>query len=1339
MKPERRNRREDLNVHFESEVTPVKPVQKKVNKGCEICQGSCTSAAACKKFQHLDISTRWSMLKQFKLCRKCLKKHFGACDVKNPCGKHGCSYMHHELLHDDARYQDTVPPKTTQTSEVSTQNCNTHVGQSGTILFRYVPVIIHGYGVSVKTYAFLDDGSSTTFMEHSLLKELKLDGKPHPLCLNWTAEQNREEKDSVELALEISAAGGKTKRYRIPEVHTVRSLALPRQTMNMDKLTSEYKYLCGLPIESYRNISPRILIGIDNCRLGHALNSREGREGEPVASRTRLGWIVYGPCSTTAGTSNKSYTAYHSFHICCCREHSDAELHKSVKDYFSLESIGVLNLDKKLLSKEDDRAIHILESQTKLKGNRYETGLLWKYEDVRLPNNEQMAMKRLICLEKRLSKDPDLAKAFDEKLCDYEQKGYIKRLSPAEIQSRHPRSWYLPIFPVRNPNKPGKLRIVWDAAAKVNGVSLNSVLLTGPDLLVSIVEVLQKFREFRIAVAGDIVEMFHQVLMNENDQQSLKFLWRRCDQNRDPDVYVMTVMIFGASCSPSSAQFVKNRNAQRFENEFPRAVEAIVHEHYVDDMLTSVETEIEAEKLAKEVEYIHGQAGFQIHNWLSNSQNVLTRLGSEVRNERSLNTTAEHASDKVLGMWWCTATDMLTFKVSLRHDSDLLSGRAVPTKRQVLSTLMRIYDPLGLIANFLMFLKILLQEIWRSGVSWDEPIGYKEWNKWQLWLTVLPRIESVRIPRCYRNYTTAAESNNIQLHVFVDASENGYAAVAYMRFEEAGSIECALIGSKTRVAPLRFVSIPRLELQAAVIGVRLARSIVDSHKLKPSQRFLWSDSRDVICWLNSDHRRYSQFVGCRIGEILELSEAYEWNWLSTKINVADDATKWQRLPNLSSNGRWFRGPSFLWETKDKWPIIRSDPGSTPLELRPHSLHHTCQQPIIDVNKFSRWNRLVRHVAFVRRFPMNIRRLLLRKSLITGPLEQEELAQAEIYIFKTVQAEVFSEEIKILREADREPWNSTRSLPKHSALYKLSPSLDNEEIIRMKGRIDACEFAEDDAKHPILLPKFHHVTDLILSDMHVKFCHLNHQTALNEVRQKYYVPCLRTIYKRVRSRCQLCRIRNAQPQPPMMGELPSIRRRVEKRWGVLITCMTVRAIHIEIAHSLTADSCIIAIRNFIARRGMPLEIISDCGTNFVGASRELKEAIHNIDQNKLIESFVSAQTKWSFNPPAAPHFGGCWERLIQSVKKTLSNIKPKRTPTDELLRNMLTEIEAIINARPLTELPLEHEEASPLTPNHILIGSSNGSKPPIAFNDSAAVVTRSWKMSQVYANEFWRMR
>ncbi|XP_062538068.1 uncharacterized protein LOC134206382 [Armigeres subalbatus] len=648
-----RGRREDLNIHIDSDLegkTTSKTAQKHIGKLCLICQGKCSSVTVCKEFQQFDVSKRWAALKQHKLCRKCLKKHFGACEERNPCGKDGCSYMHHTMLHDDSRYQAKFHSPTTQdvnnNESGSSQSCNTHVSKNGKTLFRYIPVILHGHGVSVETYAFMDDGSSSTFMEDSLLKELKLKGKSAPLCLTWTADQHRVEKDSVKLSLEISGMANKNKRYELKKVHTVRRLALPKQTVDVDTLASEYKYLEGLPIAPYRNVSPRILLGVDSCRLGYALNSREGTDGEPIASRTRLGWVIYGPCFKGTKDSNQMYSAHHSYHICACSEDRDSELHTSVKDYFALESIGVKSLGKPLLSKDDERAVKLLESYTKPKNNRYETRLLWKYEDVKLPQSKPMATKRLLCLEKKLEKNPELLKAFNEKICEYERKGYTRKLSSEEINDRHPLSWYLPIFPVQNPNKPDKLRIVWDAAAKVNGLSLNSVLLKGPDLLTSIVSVLYKFREFKVAVVGDIVEMFHQVLVNPIDQHSLKFLWRNCDKSREPEVYSMMVMIFGASCSPSCAQFVKNLNAQRFTSQFSRAVEAIVEEHYVDDMLTSVETVADAKDLVKQVEYIHAQAGFQVHNWLSNRKSVLEVVGAKNASEKSLNTTSEHASDK---------------------------------------------------------------------------------------------------------------------------------------------------------------------------------------------------------------------------------------------------------------------------------------------------------------------------------------------------------------------------------------------------------------------------------------------------------------------------------------------------------------------------------------------------------------------------------------------------------------------------------------------------------------------------------------------------------------------
>ncbi|XP_058457574.1 uncharacterized protein LOC131434649 [Malaya genurostris] len=895
-KPERRGRKDDnfINVHSESN-SCMETVSKSTPapKGCLVCSSECSSANKCKKFLAMDVGSRWTVVKERRLCRKCLRKHFGACQIKTPCGRNGCSFMHNELLHDNKRYSKSGISESMNPSGVNPtpQSCNTHTKIAEKVLFRYVPVTIYGKGKQVTTYAFLDDGSSATLIEHDLLNELGLKGAPHPLCLNWTGGQQRAENDSVLLSLKISGVNDFSDVFELPGVHTVRYLSLPKQSVSVTQLARKYSYLEGLPIESYENVSPRMLIGMNNCRLGHALRSIEGGENGPVASKTRLGWMVYGPCAMESGAINSDYSGCHSFHICPCVKENDKELNTTLKEYFSIESLGVSGSRQSLPSKDEERAMKILSTETRYVGNRYETGLLWRYDRIQLPDSKGMAMKRLECLQKRMAREPEMAAAMRAKLCDYIEKGYIRRLSAEEKIEKHANDWYLPIFPVINPNKPGKVRIVFDAAAKVNGVSLNSFLLTGPDQLTSLLAVLYKFREYRVAVVGDIREMFFQVQMKKQDQRSQMILWNDGNSEVDPEVYVVAVMTFGAACSPSCAHYVKNQNADRFEKQYPRAVECIKYEHYVDDMLASVETEEEAVKLAREVQSIHIQGGFEIRNWLSNSRSVVERMLEHTNTEKDMNFTAEMVTEKVLGMWWDTTSDTFTFKLSPKHDVQLISGARMPTKREVLRTLMAIYDPMGLIGNFLIYLKILLQEIWRSGCSWDDEIDGRLAERWKTWIRALPNVVQIRIPRCYRVVTSAGPSNNVELHIFCDASENGMAAVAYFRFEENGTVESSLIGSKTRVAPLKYLSIPRLELQAAVIGARLAECIVTSHRLKVVRRTFWTDSRDVICWLRSDHRRYSQFVAFRISELLDTTEVNEWRWLPTKANVADEGTK----------------------------------------------------------------------------------------------------------------------------------------------------------------------------------------------------------------------------------------------------------------------------------------------------------------------------------------------------------------------------------------------------------------------------------------------------------------
>ncbi|XP_055612846.1 uncharacterized protein LOC129759421 [Uranotaenia lowii] len=580
-----------------------------------------------------------------------------------------------------------------------------------------------------------------------------------------------------------------------------------------------------------------------------------------------------------------------------------------------------------------------------------------------------------------------------------------------------------------------------------------------------------------------------------------------------------------------------------------------------------------------------------------------------------------------------------------------------------------IYDPLGFLANFLMFLKVLLQEIWRSGIGWDDTVSDHHHNKWKTWLSVLN------------------------------------------------------------------------SLQAAVIGTRLAKDIEASHRVQIKKRFFWSDSRDVLCWIRSDHRKYTKYVGARVGEILESSVINEWNWVPTKLNVADEATKWQKIQDFSPCSRWFKGPEFIWKLREEWPEQSSCIEPTTNEQVQSVNVHSIDEPFLTPFYYgiSDWRKLVRLAAFVLRYIANIKATLKELPLSVGIVTQSEMLKAENFIYRHVQLEVFPHEIQLLSQ------NKDSLLPKKSLLYKLSPFLDENGLLRMRGRITACEFIDPFTAHPILLPREHIVTELIVNSVHNRYHHLNHETVVNELRQLYHIPKLRRVCDKVRRNCQTCKNAMAKPNPPFMADLPPARlaaycrpfsysgidyfgplqvvvgRRVEKRWGVLITCLVVRAVHVEIAHTLTSSSCIMALQNFIARRGAPLEIFSDRGTNFVGANRELNEALGKLDQDKIIQEIVSSKIKWSFLLPCSPHMGGSWERL----------------PTDEVLRNALSEIELIINSRPLTYLPIENADTEALTPNHFLVGSSSGSKPIVPYDDSSALLKNTWKTSQLIANYFWK--
>ncbi|XP_062713999.1 uncharacterized protein LOC115262830 [Aedes albopictus] len=1169
---------------------------------CPACGAHDHTAASCGAFKKLSIDGRWNFVKDNKLCRRCLVSHTRWPCEGEVCGINNCEKRHHRLLHSEPKNQ----PVTDATVTIHRQPVSS-------TLFKILPVTLYGKSGSVNTFAFLDDGSSVTIIEQTIADKLGVDRRPHSLCIHWTSGINKKIATKELEAIRISEPGSNM-RFNLSEVYTVENLGLPEQSLDAVELSKEFSHLRHLPVRSYRGAVPRLLIGLSNSHLLTTTKLREGQEREPIAAKTRIGWVV---CGCLGGRDTNFQ--HRQMHICA--EKSDQELHDYVREFFSVESLGVA-VAPNLEGIEDQRARRILEETTvRTVSGKFETGLLWKNDVIEFPDSRPMSERRLRCLEKRLEKDPKLYDSVRQQIADYKLKGYIHVVTEEEMTEFDPRrTWYLPLGVVLNPNKPGKVRVIWDAAAKVEGVSLNSVLLKGPDLLTPQLNVTFKFREREVAFSGDIQEMFLQVGIRKEDRSALLFVFRNSPS--EPFVTMASdVAIFGATCSPAQSQYVKNRNATENERDHPRAAEAIKNKHYVDDYLDSVDTEEEAVELALEVAEVHRKAGFHIRNWVSNRPSVLEAIGEvNPTTVKSLSMNNQSGFERVLGITWLPDEDLFCFTVSLQNG---LESKIAPTKRAMLSYVMKIYDPLGLVGSLVVQGKILLQDVWRAKVGWDENIPENLFARWKLWLQSLKELDNVRIPRSYFPGYDPACYEALELHIFVDGSEQAYSSVAYFRVQDRGQTRCALVASKTKVAPLQLTSVPRLELQAAVIGARLRKTIQDGHSVQIKRTFFWTDSSTVVSWVKSDTRRYRQYVAFRVNEILSLSTTEEWRWLGTKINVADEATKWGKGPNCKPDSRWIRGPAFLYDDEQDWPKdkFQVTAKDTEEELRPkYVCSHYLSSPIIDVSRFSKYERLLRCVAYVHRF---CEKLLRRIRKVTSEKNED----------------ISTEDLQ-----NRQP------LPKSSSLANLPPLLDEYGLMRVDGRIAAVDYVEHDTKFPIILPKAHSITNLLLDWYHRKFRHGNNETIVNEIRQRFCVPKLRTQIRSISKRCQYCRVYKSTPVDPKMSQLPRCRTTPFLRPFTFVGIDYFGPYLVKVGRSAV-------------KRGAPQEVYTDNGTNFIGASRELENELRKINHT-IGSTFTDANTKWLFNPPAAPHMGGCWERMVRSVKTALGTLPVSQKMDDE---------------------------------------------------------------------------
>ena len=988
--------------------------------------------------------------------------------------------------------------------------------------------------------------------------------------------------------------------------------------------------------------------------------------------------------------------------------------------------------------------------------------LPWKSYPPYLHSNKPMAEHRLSLLKKRLQRNPVIFSKYKDFIDDLLQKNYAQKVKVEDLGKL--ATWYLPHHPVFHPQKPDKVRVVFDCSAKYRETSLNDQLLQGPDLTNTLVGVLTRFRQEPVAFMSDIESMFYQVRVRPSDCDYLRFLWwPDGDLAKEPEEYQMLVHLFGGASSPSCANYALKTTAKDNRKDYDQATIQTVEENfYVDDCLRSVASEDEAIRLVDQLSLLLKKGGFRLTKWMSNSKSVIDSIPESERAASVKNLDFNNATltERALGVRWNVQADTFSYKIATKDKP--------PTRRGILSVVSSVYDPLGFVSPAILPAKAILQDLCLKGLGWDDKIHESDERRWETWLKDLPKLEQFAIPRCLKPPKFAIIQRR-ELHHFSDASTQGYGAVTYLRqIDVNGQIHCSLLMAKSRLAPLKTMTIPRMELSAAVLATRLDRMMLQELTVNIASSTFWTDSTCVLRYIENKDKRFQTFVANRISSILDQSTPQQWRYVDTTLNPADEASRGMTVDALLTSVRWTQGPPFLLQPEDEWPQRPSEMGEIPSddpEVKRNEVFLTTSSNQVDplkemFERFSSWVRLKKITAWILRFKNNLRKRVLQRkqneameySTTVKPVSVVELKIAETAIVNYVQQQSFQEELSELSYA-----RIDGTVKKSSNLYKLDPILVNGTM-RVGGRLHRAPI-EDDAKHPIILPKKHHVVKIIINFYHEISGHSGAEYTLSLIRQRFWIIGARQSVRNTVNKCFDCRRRQAPVMQQKMACLPENRitpskppftyvgvdcfgpfsvrrgRTTAKRYGVLFTCLTIRAVHIEVAASMDTESFINALRRFVARRGEPEEMRSDNGGNFVKGERELREAVQAWNLAQIHEFLLQRNIKWTFNPPAASHHGGVWERCIRTVRKVMKALLKEQQLDDEGLNTLMCEVESIVNGRPITKNSDDPKDMEALTPNHLLLLRAGSAIPPGMFSKDDVYSCRRWRQVQYLSNIF----
>ena len=1314
-------------------------------KFCPVHDSESHEMQDCTTFQHWTAENQMEFLRQKGICFACLKRgHLSrecdkkfACRVRvngDVCGKH-----HHSILH---------PLFTSSQSSVIDVTSN-YLSKKGALLMTG---FVACGGTSIPT--LYDAGSNISLITFRMAKKLGLKGVPIHLSMTKVGNHT-EELDSIvyEMCLRDQA-----RKEKVIEVCGISEITVAHHQVDLSSVAKKLEVLerdiqrpegrIELLIGSdYCTLMPQVIKTVDNVQLmsnefGFCIRGRVEDQGDERRYQVQINHVSYNN-ATDWDFTNKPNVG------------------KLVEQYFLSESLGTECIPKcggckcggcstkGNLTIQEEREMKLIEDgltydeQNHCWTSRYP----WTSDPTTLPNNVFMAFARLKATERRLMKRGAAQCAkYQEQIQDMLDRGVAEKLSEEEFTHTGP-TFYLPhheVYKADSTSTP--IRIVFNAAASYQGFSLNNMLAKGPDVINNLVGILLRFREEEVGMVGDIRKMYNTVKLSEEDMHTHRFLWRDFKVDKEPTHYKLKTVTFGDKPSGSIAMLALRKTAE-LNDDFPLASKIIAEDSYVDDIISSVNSRDCAMERINEIDYVLRLGGFQIKYW------VLSGEGDDSI-AKVLNTDQE----KVLGLGWKPKQNIFSFKVKLNFSKKTREGRLesdvtyedfeshIPrllTRRSVLSQFATLYDPLGLLTPFTLKTKLMMRSIIMevsqgNSKGWDEPLSENLYSETLKLFGEMFEIEKLSFRRCIK---PTAVIKDPEMIIFCDSSKKAYGAVAYVRWErEDGGYHVNILCSKNRIAPMRQLSIPRLELCAAVLAVRLRVTIEKEMRYKFSKTIHITDSEIVRAQIQKESYRFNTFVGTRVAEIQSKSEPTDWYWVSSKENSADLTTRECNPTELDIESVWQRGPEFLYQEYSEWPVKQTIMPELPdvvfAKVTLNTGNFTNQ--LVDVHRFSNMRRLLSVIARV----MNAVRRRSLKAISCDP-STEDVQRAELYLVKNAQASL---------------------PPDWEKRYKrLGPKMREDGIITVGSRM--AKWLKDDwnCSQFILLPPKDPFSELYLSHIHNED-HCGVESSLARVQVKYWILGARKTMKSIRKRCVLCRRIDKFCTSQCMGELPkerlqpcppwynvsvdlfgpfwvcdTVKRRVKKKvFGVIFSCMVTRSVHLDISEGYDTRNFLTVLKKFTCLRGFPKKLYSDNGTQLVSANKEMREMVIQWNKKEIFNFGKFKGLSWVFNKSAdAPWENACSESLIRLVKRSLTRIIGDSVVSFGELQAVMYEVANVLNERPIGFKPGENlDEGTVLRPNDLLLGRST-IEAPCGFWEESINTNRTHAFKIKIVDLFWK--